>query len=94
MLPRDNVIWSREWTSTMVVATVPLQEKVGNKTVWIPVLLVMGSMLTCRGPPTFFVISLINLLILTNHTVARFVLHVHHQSSATVRWRSPLFQLL
>ena len=68
MLPRDNVIWSREWTSTMAVATMPLQEKVGNKTVWIPVLLVMGSMLTCRGP-IFFVISLINLLILTNHTV-------------------------
>ena len=66
MLPRDNVIWSREWTSTMAVATVPLQEKVGNKTVRIPVLLVMGGMLMCRGP-MFFVTSLINLLTLTNH---------------------------
>ena len=84
MLPRDNVIWSRELTSTMAVATVPLQEKVGNKTVWIPVLLVMGSMLTCRGP-IFFVISLINLLILTNHTVRREARRKHTSYVGCVR---------
>ena len=69
MLPRDKVIWSRECTPTMAVAAAPLHEKVRTKTAWILVLLVMGSMLMCRGP-IYFVFSLINLSILTNHTVA------------------------
>ena len=68
MLPRDKVIWSRECTPTMAVAAAPLHEKVRTKTAWILVLLVMGSMLMCRGP-IYFVFSLINLSILTNHTV-------------------------
>ena len=69
MLPRDKVIWSRECTPTMAVAAAPLHEKVRTKTAWILVLLVMGSMLMCRGP-IYFVFSLINLSILTNHTVS------------------------